>query len=409
MPSAEVVSIGTELLLGDIVDTHAATLGSVFARHGITHRRRGTVGDNIERATQVIGEALQRADIVVTVGGLGPTGDDITRQAVAAALDEPLVADDDALAKLREYVNVRGRRWSDLLAKQALRPMGATLIENTVGSAPGLRWINHGKALFSLPGPKEEFVSMLPMLESYLATLEAGVIVSRTLRVVGVPESILEDKLSDLMASDDPTVSPYAKQWEVHLRISAHAKEAATAVESIEKVDAEIRRRIGNAVYGVDEQDLQTAVVDLLRQRGSTLSVAESCTGGMLGERITSVPGASEVFVGGFITYSNAMKVTELGVSQTDLETHGAVSESVARQMAEGAKHAAGSDYALGITGIAGPGGESDDKPVGLVYIACSSPQSTQVSRHIFPGNRELVRYRATQVALDTLRRELLK
>jgi nicotinamide-nucleotide amidase len=410
MPTAEIVAIGTELLLGDIADTNSQLLAKAFAEHGIAHTRRTVVGDNLQRATLAIQEALARADIVVTIAGLGPTPDDLTREAIAAAIGEDLVVDQDTELALRKYMEERGRPWMDSVGRQAQRPRTSHHLPNTVGTAPGVFWQGGGKTIIALPGPRSEFQAMLNgSVISHFKALSSSVIHSKTLRIAGMPEATVAELVADLLQGENPTVAPYAKPGEVHVRITASASDVGAAQRLIAPVAAAIRQRLGAAVYGEDDCDLAATVLALLRTNQKKLVTAESCTGGMLGQRITSVPGSSESYVGGFITYSNEMKARELGVARTDLNRFGAVSEAVARQMAEGACRVTGAEYGIGITGIAGPDGGSPEKPVGLVYISVAGTDGTEVREERFAGNREDVRYRSTQVALDLLRKRLMR
>ncbi|MCH8275320.1 MAG: competence/damage-inducible protein A [Armatimonadetes bacterium] len=407
--TAEIVAIGTELLLGEIADTDSQLLGRLLAQFGVNHTRRTTVGDNLERMVQAIREALQRADLVFTIGGLGPTQDDLTRHAIAEALGEELITDEAVVEWLRKRTEERRRPWVDSLARQALRPACCKTIENPVGTAPGLICEKDGKTVIALPGPKSEFRNMLDgAVTDWLAERSEGVILSQTVRIVGIPEAAVEERVRDLVEGANPTVAPLVKPGEVHLRVTAKAATEKEAQALISPVAAYIRERFGNAAFGEGGRDLAEEVVDLLRSCRRTLATAESCTGGMLGERITSVAGASDVYLGGYVTYSNEMKARMLAVERVDLDRFGAVSEPVARQMAEGARRSAGSDYGVAITGIAGPSGGTPEKPVGLVYIVVAGPGGMAVCEERFGGDRENVRVRATQAALAMLRERLV-
>jgi nicotinamide-nucleotide amidase len=406
---AEIISIGKELLLGEIVDSNARQLGELLAKHGIDHARRATVDDNTADISAAITEALGRSEIVFTIGGLGPTYDDVTREGIASAIGDTLIEDTDIADALREKHARRGRAWNEVLARMALRPTSAVPIPNEVGTAPGLRIEVGDKLVVALPGPPSEFAAMLE--SSVAATLAARSTQSsrsRTLRIVGIPESVIERRLEDLMQSVNPSVAPYVKPMEVHVRILAHASSANETNELIAPVELAIRERLGIAIFSADDESLESVVISLLKRKSQTVATAESCTGGMLGQRLTSVPGASDAYLGGYITYSNELKAREVSVARYDLAKYGAVSEEVARQMAEGAIRHTGADFAIGITGIAGPDGGTESKPVGLVYISLAGPRGVEVSKQIFAGDRELIRFRATQVALDMLRRELL-
>ena len=408
--TAEIISVGTELLLGHIIDTHAPLMARIMAECGIGCQRRSTVGDNFDRLVGALRESLDRADIVVTIGGLGPTMDDLTRDAIAAALDEGLAYEPSVEEKLRKFFASRDLRWTDSIARQAQRPESAELIENPNGTAPGLYCRKNGKVVIALPGPKGEFDPMANgRVKEILCRIEGGgVIHSRTLRVVGMGESHVEDAVRTFMEAENPTVAPYAHTGEVHLRITARAASEADADRLIDPVDNQIRGLLGNAVFGTDSTTLESAVMELLTSREETLAVAESMTGGELGGRITTVPGAGKVLIGGAITYSPVAKERLLGVSQQTLTERGPVSEEVAREMAEGVRRVLGTTYGLSITGNAGPDVDVDSKPVGLVYIGLASEAGTVVAEHRYRGVREDIRRRATQQALASLRQKLL-
>lgn len=406
--NAETVAVGTEILLGQIVDTNSAELGKTLAKFGVFHTHRQTVGDNVSRLVDALRLALSRSDIVFTIGGLGPTQDDITRDGIVEALDDERIYDKSIESNIRSMLQARGVQLVPSMKNQAFRPSCATLINNPNGTAPGLLCKSGGKTLIAMPGPRSEFVPMLegPVTE-FLQSISDSVIHSRVLRVAGMGESMIEREISDLMQGANPTVAPYAKVGEVHLRISARAANVAEAEELIDPVEESIRAVLGDAVFAVDERSLQDIVVSMLLERKETLGVAESCTGGGLGAKITSVAGASNVFLGGVITYSNDMKTALLGVSTMTLESHGAVSEQSALEMAQGVREKTGADWGVSITGIAGPGGGSEEKPVGLVFIGVSNSKETTVSKKIFPGQRDAVRARSIQQALIDLHSRL--
>lgn len=409
--NAEIVSIGTELLLGQIVDTNAAVMGNLFAELGIQHVHRQTVGDNRERLESALRLALSRADVVVTIGGLGPTGDDITREAIAASLDDSLTEDADAVQHLKDFFASRGRNWTERQLRQAQRPTCGEMVSNPNGTAPGLLCQKGGKILIALPGPKGEFVPMAhgPVREFLARAGGSGTIHSRTVRVSGLGESAAEARLGELMESDMPTVAPYAKVAEVHFRVTARAETVEAAEALIAPMIEKMRARLGDTVYGFDDTTLEQSVIELLASKGQTLAVAESCTGGMLGQRITGVSGSSRVFLGGAITYSNELKMSLLGVSESTLAMHGAVSPECAAEMASGARERFGSTWALSVTGIAGPDGGTPEKPVGLVYVGLAGPNGVETLELKLRGLREDIRWRATQVALDKVRHAALK
>ena len=404
--NAEIVVVGTEILLGQIVDTNSAELGKVLAQFGVFHTHRQTVGDNLGRLADALRLALSRSDIVFTIGGLGPTQDDLTRHGIVEALGDSLVYDDSIEQGIRERLSARGVEFVPSMKNQAYRPSSAVVLDNPNGTAPGLLCRADGKTLIAMPGPRAEFMPMLEgPVSDFLRGVSDGVIHSRVLRVAGMGESMIESKIFELMKMENPTVAPYAKVGEVHLRVSARAATVEEAEAMIAPVEEEIRNRLGDAVFSVDERSLQEVVLALLRERGETLAVAESCTGGGLGAQITSVAGSSDAFLGGVISYSDDMKRKMLGVSAETLETYGAVSSQTACEMAEGVRERIGADWGVSITGIAGPGGGSGDKPVGLVFIGVSGSNGTTVERSVFPGQREAIRARAVQQALVALRK----
>jgi nicotinamide-nucleotide amidase len=409
--TCEVVSIGTELLLGQIVDTNAAFLSRQLAAIGVQVLWRTTVGDNRERIVAALRSALARADAVITIGGLGPTEDDLTREAIAEVLGEPLEYDPELGEHLKQLFAARGREATPAQLRQAYRPPSATPIPNPYGTAPGLRIARERQWLFALPGPPNEFEPMVrEQVVPFLAQRTKGeVIRSRVLRLSGIGEADAEALVQDLVRSPNPTLAPLAKLGEVHLRITARAPSTDEAEQMIAQMERTVRKRLGAYIYGTDDTTLEQAVVNLLREHGQSLATAESCTGGLVSHRVTEVPGSSDVFVGGIVAYSNAVKQQELGVPQEVLAQYGAVSEPTARAMAEGVRARLGSHWGIGITGIAGPTGGTPEKPVGLVYIGLSDPTGTLVTRHLFLGDRQTVKWRASQVALTLLWRGILK
>lgn len=409
--NAEVVSVGTELLLGQIVDTNAALIGRMLAEVGIGSLHRQTIGDNLDRVAEAISNAIARAEVVITIGGLGPTEDDLTRDAVALALGDALILDPQLEEHLRTTFAKRKFPWLDVQLRQAMRPSCARPLPNPNGTAPGLICEKGGKVVICLPGPPAELGPMVDnYVKPYLAEVSGGgVILSRVIRIIGLGESIVESKVKDLLASRNPTIAPLAHTGEVHLRLTARASNAEQADKLIAPLLAKVQERLGSAIYGYDTLTLEAACLDLLRQKSATIAVAESCTGGMLGARLTSVAGSSDAVIGGAITYANSMKVKLVGVSEETLVQHGAVSAECAKEMAIGARELCPADYALSVTGIAGPGGGSIDKPVGLVYIGVTGPGSTEAFEYTFIGNRTMIRERSVQAALFRLRELLIR
>ena len=408
MKIAEIVSVGTELLLGQITDTHAPTMARLLAECGIGCQRRSTVGDNWERVVGTLKEALERSDVVITIGGLGPTADDLTREAIAAALGDDMVREQAMAAQLRRFFESRGLPFSESNLKQADHPTSGRFIDNPNGTAPGLLCEKDGKVVIALPGPRGEFNPMaFGPVKEYLQTLSGGeVIHSRVLRVCGLGESYVEKLLGPIMDRQNPTVAPYAHVGEVHLRVTARASSVGEADALIDPVEGEIRALLGANVYATDETNLEAAVLQNLRERGLTVAVAESMSGGGLGERLTSVAGSSDVFVGGAIVYQASAKKALLGLSD-DLVAD-PVSEATTRALAEAVRSRTGSDYGVAITGNAGPTSDIGGKPVGLVFVAVAGPEGTKVNESQFRGIREDIRRRSTQTALVMLRNAVL-
>lgn len=410
---AEVLCIGTELLLGNITNGNARWIAEQLAALGISHFRQEVVGDNRERVIQAVREASSRCRILITTGGLGPTPDDLTTEAMAAAFGAPLVEHPEVWADIQAKAAARGRVCSPSIRKQALLPEGAAVLPNPTGTAPGMIWSPvPGFTVLTFPGVPSEMKAMWQATAApwlLQAGVAQGVFASRMLRFWGVSEAALAEDIADLLARENPTVAPYAGAGEVKLRITARADTPEAAEALLEPVEAELRARIGTACYGVDEQSLAVVVLKLLRQRGQTLAVAESCTGGGIGAALAAVPGASDVFLGGVIAYANAVKQELLGVSPEALATHGAVSDPVAIAMAEGARRTTGADWAIAVTGIAGPGGGSAEKPLGLVHIAVAGPDGT-TSEGVGFGptrSRHWIQALTAGEALDRLRRRL--
>jgi nicotinamide-nucleotide amidase len=407
---AEIISVGTELLLGQIVDTDAAYLSRELAALGIDLYHRTTVGDNPQRLREAIGEALERAQLVITSGGLGPTEDDLTKETVAEVLGLPLVLHQPSLERIQRRFAKMARPMTANNKKQALIPQGATVLPNNHGTAPGIMVEQEDKLVFCLPGPPGELEPMFR--EQVLPELKKrshGLITSRVLRVVGMGESQLAEKIGDLLEKQtNPTIAPLAMEGEVTVRLTARAERMEEGEELLKSLEDEIRLRLGDLIYGRDGDSLEGVVVKLLEARCESLATAESCTGGLLASRITDVPGSSEVFQLGVVTYSNRAKQELLGVPGEIIAREGAVSPQVAELMAQGIRKLAGSSWGIGITGIAGPGGGSSEKPVGLVYVALAGQTGTWVKELNWPGERRAVKRRTTTFALDLLRRAIV-
>lgn len=408
--TAEIVSVGTELLLGQIVDTHAAHMARILADCGISCTRRATVGDNMDRLVGVLNESLSRADVLVTIGGLGPTVDDITRDAIATALGDELEEVPEVAEKLRAFFAARNIRMAESTLRQAQKPTSAQLVDNPNGTAPGLICQKNGKVVIALPGPKGEFDPMaMGPVRQFLEQLQGGqVIHSRVLRIVGMGESHVEEAIRHLMDADNPTVAPYAQPAEVHLRVTARAATREAADLLIDPVVEQIRSIIGHHLYGFNETTLEAATLSLLVERGETVAVAESMSGGSLAARLTSVPGASKAFLGGTIVYTIEAKAELLGISPDLIDEFGPVSEEVAIAMAEAVRNKLGATYGVAITGNAGPTADIGDKPIGLTYIGLATPTGTTVDQAKYRGLREDIQKRSTQTALYQLRSKLL-
>lgn len=410
--NAEIMSVGTELLLGDIVNTNAQYLAKEMALLGIGIYRQTTVGDNEERLKNALEDALKYTDIVITTGGLGPTPDDITKEVSAMVLGKELVLDETSYAIIKKYFRNNERAMENGNQKQALFPVDSIILENENGTAPGCIISGEGgKYIINLPGPPKE---MVPMFETkvrpFLKKFMKHTIISRTLRFVGLGEWDMATRVKDLInESENPTVAPYAKDGESILRITAKAKNETEARDMIKPLEAIIRERIGDYVYGVDDDTLEKVIGELLVKNKISIAVAESITGGMIASRLLSYEGGmSEVLNEAIVTYSNESKVKYLGVKKGTLDRYGAVSEETCREMAAGIREQSGADVAIVTTGIAGPTGGTEEKPVGLVYIGINIRGEIKVHKKYFIGGREKIRVRTTIAALDYLRREIL-
>ena len=411
----ELISVGTEILLGNIVNTNATYLAEKCALLGCSLYHQTVVGDNEERMEEAIRQAIERADIVILTGGLGPTKDDLTKEVTAKVFGRKLYMDEHSMARIRDYFEkIKSKKVTENNWKQALVPEGAIVIDNLNGTAPGLILEDkeRGKAAILIPGPPNE---MKPMFEHdiapYLNKKQPEGIYSQMVKVCGIGESRAETMVADLMdAQTNPTLAPYAKTGEVHFRVTARACSEEAAEKLMEPMIEEMKKRFGDAVYTTEENvTLEESVIRLLEEKKMTVTTAESCTGGKLSGRLLNVSGASGVYNEGYITYANASKEKILGVKHETLETYGAVSEQTAAEMALGAAKAAGADAALSVTGIAGPGGGTAEKPVGLVYIGCAVNGEVTVREYRFTGNREKNRDYAVVRAITLLREELLK
>ncbi len=417
----ELINTGSELMLGRVLNTHQQWLCRKLADLGLTVSRQVAIADRGQEIEQAVREALGRADLVLVTGGLGPTSDDLTRERIAQLLGKGLHEDGAVLAHIRQFFEIRKRPMPPRTQVQALVPEGARVLWNPNGTAPGLAmevrpnvFRRNGQAswLVLLPGPPRELRpmfadSVVPLLREAFAFDAA--FVCRTYRTTGIGESSVEDKLAKPL---QPLVEAglelgyCARPGQTDVRLAARGTGADRLVSEAEVI---LRRQLGETVYGVEEEELEAVLVQLLTEMKKTLAMAESCTGGLLAHRITNVPGASAVFLSGFVTYSNGAKEKFLGVKAETLSQYGAVSEQVAREMAEGMRERTGADYALSVTGIAGPSGGTKEKPVGTVFIGLAGPFKTVVVRNFNPVDRETFKQMTTQQAMELLRRQVLK
>ena len=409
--NAEIISVGTELLLGHTVNTDATIVAQALSELGINLLYACTVGDNAGRLKSALEQALQRSDLVITTGGLGPTKDDLTKETMAETVGKPLVEDADSLERIKQYF--KGRYCSENQLKQALLPQGCTVLPNDVGTAPGCVVSDRqGKRIIMLPGPPAE---LTPMLYRYavpfLQQAEQSAIYSDHIHVFGKGEGAVAEEIAAYLDGANPTAATYAKDGEMFVRVTAKAKTKQEAEALCRPVTKEIVAILGDVVYGVNTDSLEQTVVNALKSRGETVAAAESCTGGLVSKRLTDIAGASAVFEMGACTYSNRIKHKLLHVPQELLEQYGAVSEQVAKAMAQGVRKTAGSTYGIGITGIAGPGGGTAEKPVGLVYIGFTNGTETWVKKlggvQTAERSREYYRMISASAALNMLRRYL--
>ena len=410
--SAEILTIGTEILLGDLLDTNAAWISGRLAALGVSIYRHTTVGDNKKRITVALKEAVSRADLVITTGGLGPTSDDLTNACLGEAAGREMVEYPEARRHVDEMFKRFGRTPTQSNYKQALFPEGSGLIPNPAGTAMGAMLELDGALVATFPGVPGEMKGMFEeTLEPLIKERSEGSILSRTLWFTGIGESALAEKVQDLLDASDPTVAPLAGQGKVRLRITTRAATTEEAEEKIAPVADEILSRLGDYYFGEDDETLESAIGKLLTGRGETLALAESCTGGLLAKRLTDRAGSSAFFTEGLVTYSNEAKERLLGVPHELLVQHGAVSEPVAKAMAEGVRKTAGTDYGLSVTGVAGPDGGTEEKPVGLVFVGISDAEGTVAERldlSAWRRSREAIRERSANRAFDLLRHRIL-
>ena len=412
MLTAEIIAIGSELLSPNRSDTNSLWLTDQLNRIGIDVRLKTIVGDDDARLEEVVKDAVKRSRVVITTGGLGPTEDDITRKVVARALGKRLALDEKALEEIRERFRSFGiANMPERNSRQAMVIAGAQVLSNPNGSAPGLYLEHEGCAIALMPGPPRE---MKPMFETQVrARLEtlAGEtrFATRVLRVAGIGESAVDEKIAPIYTKyENPQTTILFNSSEIEIHLRAHGRTEADAEALLDDLALKIEKELGNSAFSFRGETMEEVVGRRLAMTEFTLAVAESCTGGLIAQRLTSVPGSSKYFIEGCVTYSNESKVRLLGVDKKVIKEFGAVSQQVARDMARGVRHRAKTDFGLAVTGIAGPDGGSAEKPVGLVYIALADDAHTEHKKLMLPGDRELVRWRASQAALDMLRRRLI-
>ena len=404
----EIIAVGTELLLGEIVNTDAPMIAQGLAELGIGVYFQTVCGDNPDRLKSVLEVAKQRADLIITTGGLGPTADDLTKETIAAAFGKGLVRDEESMARLREHF--KGRTMTKNNEKQADVPEGCTVFQNDWGTAPACAFEGEGCLVIMLPGPPRECTPLFrEKVMPFLEKRRGGALCSRYVKVFGMGESEMASRLSRQMDTwENPTAAPYAKEGECLVRITAMGKNKEEAFAMTEPAVREVRQVLGDVVYGVDVDSLEQVVVQEMTAQGLTLATAESCTGGLMGKRITDVPGASACYLGGVVSYQNEVKENLLGVRHETLISKGAVSEDTACQMAEGVRKALGADIGISTTGVAGPGGGTPEKPVGLIYVGISTGDRTWAVRILRPRqSRESLRRLASSTAFDLVRRHL--
>lgn len=406
MAVCELISVGTEILLGDILNTDAQFLSIELARLGISVIHQSTVGDNRERLLAQLKEAADRSDIIILSGGLGPTPDDLTKEVCCEFFGKKMFLHEPTVEKIKTYFSTKGMEMAQNNLKQAMLPKDCVIFPNDNGTAPGMAIEKDGVHILVLPGPPRE---LKPMFRNcavpYLMQFSDRIIVSHNIRTFGIGESLMAERVNDLFDAENPTVAPYAKDGEALLRVTAMARTKEEAENLCKPVINEIKNRLDGFVYGVDYTCIEEAVIEKLKEKQMKVATAESCTGGLIAKRITDVPGASEVFDCGIISYANEIKHRVLGVSEDDLNKYGAVSEPVARQMAQGALKVSGADIAVSVTGIAGPDSDSTNKPVGLVYIGLADRDNVWVRElRTSRKDRSYNRYVSASNALNMIR-----
>jgi nicotinamide-nucleotide amidase len=419
---AEIFCVGTELLLGKVVNTNATFLSRELAKLGIDCFYQTTVGDNKERIKDALKIAFERADLIITTGGLGPTADDLTVETIAEFFGQPLILDEKLFAIISDFIKIRGKEINESQKRQAMRPLDAQAIPNATGTAPGLLWDvskylgfdkAYSKLIMSFPGvPKELYSMWRETAAKFLQNIQGDKkqLFIRDLKFYGISESALAEKASEFLEQENPTVAPYTGEGECLLRLACKATNEDEALKQLDSTEKKILDLVGEYFYGYNEDSLQSVVAELLKRKNKTVAVAESCTGGLISKRLTDIPGSSSFVRLNVTTYSNESKNKLLGVAEELLQNYGAVSEEVALEMARGIKNLAQTSYGLAVTGVAGPDGGTENKPVGTVYVALVGEGLEEVNKLFFgPRTREDIRWFTSQEALNMLRKNLLK
>ncbi len=408
----EIINTGTELLLGQIINSNAPYLAKKLNELGFSVLFQTTVGDNRERMSQALKTALNRADIIITSGGLGPTQGDITKEVTAQVVNRPLYLHEPSVKRIKCFFDERNMEMTDNNLRQAMMPQGAKIVSNECGTAPGVILEVGDKTIIHLPGPPHELKwmfkhSIIPYLRERFGF--QGTIVSRVLHTYGLGESALEEKIKQfIIAQNNPTIALLARNGEIIIRLTAKATTESEACQLIAQLEKQIRDNIEEYIFGVDTETMEEVAGRILAAKKLTISVAESCTGGLVTSRITDVPGSSDYLIGSIVCYSNKAKIESVGVPESLLVQYGAVSQETAISMATNIKQRFSTDIGIGITGIAGPGGATSEKPVGLVFIAISGPAGTQCHQHNFTGERTYIKQRVAQTTLNILRQYIL-
>lgn len=397
----EIIAVGTEVLMGDIVNTNAQYIARMLSMLGLGTYYHSAVGDNAQRLKEMFRVGFERADIIIATGGLGPTKDDITKEVAGEFFGKEMILDQDTLSNIETYFAKLGRELPDNNKKQAYFPAGSQIVPNSNGTAPGCIIEENNKVLIMLPGPPGELKPMFQdSIVPYLAKYSNGILVSTIIRMFGIGESTMEKEIEDIIQNQsNPTIAPYAQKGGLILRLTAWGQTKEEALASMQPVKAQLYDRLGQYIYGEGEDGLGTLVCQALIRDRLKISVAESCTGGMLASTFVDYPGISEIFSEGHITYSNEAKTKYLGVKQETLEAWGAVSPQTAKEMAEGVRRLSGSDIGISTTGIAGPDGGTKDKPVGLVYIGIALKDQTYTYKLSLTGKRQRIRHMSTMWA----------